>query len=235
MFTNLLGNTVAPEEEVEVPLADRVKNFFGIKKPPSQTQQLVSDIRSTLEPSPETQGMFSGMMSSMRQSATSFRQSVGLEDPVGEQSLMSEIDQATTLSYGQRFHGFVISLGLGILCSGLSFLFYFNTTVFALFYTIGNVMALSSSAFFWGPLAYSKMMFKKGRWMSTLAMVVMMFLTLFVVFYSGSGILVMLCIFLQSSCLFWYTISYIPFAQRCFKGLAKKCFGGLAEEVTDGW
>eukprot|EP00959_Pyramimonas_sp_CCMP1952_P353698 7410456-Pyramimonas_sp.AAC.1 len=58
-------------------------------------------------------------MSSMRQSATSFRQSVGLEDPVGEQSLISEIDQATTLSYGQRFHGFVISLGLGIVCSGL--------------------------------------------------------------------------------------------------------------------
>jgi hypothetical protein len=43
------------------------------------------------------------------------------------------------------------------------------------------VVWVCSSAFFWGPKAYFKMMFKKGRWMSTLAMLFMMFLTLFVV------------------------------------------------------
>jgi len=217
-------------------LSERVKNFFGMQEPPSQTQQLASDIRSTLEMPESASGFFSGMKSSLLRASSGFSAAVGIEEiQPGDASMMREIEEATTLSYRQRFNAFFVCLGLGIVCSGLSFLFYFNTTVFAMFYTIGNFLSLSSSAFFWGPKAYFKMMFKKGRWMSTLAMLFMMFLTLFVVIVTGSGILTFICISLQSCALFWYTISYIPLAQKCVKGIATRCFGGFAEEVTEGW
>jgi hypothetical protein len=150
-----------------------------------------------------------------------------------------------------------------------------------------------SSAFFWGPKTYGKMMFQKKRWLVSLAVLGTMGLTLFCVFavsrpttahaslrnslvspflccmrlvatsldtaagdpfppqavathtsrslslslshvftppQIGEPLVTMAAVALQSGCLFWYTISYIPFMRTCVKTAAGRCFGALLED-----
>jgi hypothetical protein len=117
MFTNLLGSPAQPED---APLSERMKSFFGMQKPPSQTQQLAFDIRSTLEMPESASGFFSGMKSSLLRASSGFSAAAGIEEiQPGDASMMREIEEATTLSYRQRFNAFFVCLGLGIVCSGL--------------------------------------------------------------------------------------------------------------------
>jgi hypothetical protein len=46
----------------------------------------------------------------------------------------------------------------------------------------------------------------------------------------GEPLVTMAAVALQSACLFWYTISYIPFMRACLKTTAGKCFGALLED-----
>jgi len=46
----------------------------------------------------------------------------------------------------------------------------------------------------------------------------------------GEPLVTMGAVALQSACLFWYTISYIPFMRACLKTTAGKCFGALLED-----
>ncbi|XP_064173114.1 vesicle transport protein SFT2A isoform X2 [Anguilla rostrata] len=130
---------------------------------------------------------------------------------------------ASTLSYSTRVKWFIICFVSGILCSILGTALLFlpkGTQLFAVFYTLGNLAALSSTCFLMGPLKQLKRMFEPTRLLATCVMLLCFILTLCSVFWwHKKGLAIVFCI-LQFLAMTWYSISYIPFARdavlKCF-------------------
>ena len=103
--------------------------------------------------------------------------------------------------------------------------------VFAIVYTIGNILSLLSSFFLFGPCKQLKYMFKKTRIIATILVLFFMIFTLIfsLVIYDknkgGHKIVIWILIICQYCATFWYIISYIPFARTIFK----KCFKCLCD------
>uniref|UniRef100_A0AAY4E0Z5 Vesicle transport protein n=1 Tax=Denticeps clupeoides TaxID=299321 RepID=A0AAY4E0Z5_9TELE len=86
-------------------------------------------------------------------------------------------------------------------------------SMFAVFYTIGNIAAIASTCFLMGPLKQLKRMFDPTRLIATCVMLLCLILTLLSVFLWGKrGLAIIFCI-LQFLAMTWYSISYIPFAR----------------------
>ena len=133
----------------------------------------------------------------------------GLGDSLG---LLPGTGQAASccpsLSYKHRLYGFGICLGLGVLVSLLSciFIFTLNFVAFGVMYTFGNLCSIGSSLFLSGPVKQLRSMCRPVRAVCTIVYFVMMGLTLFAAFYVGSGLLVLLFVFLQFCALVWYML-----------------------------
>lgn len=141
-----------------------------------------------------------------------------------ELGLTAQVLDASTLSYSTRVKWFAICFAGGILCSilgsALLFLPGAGIKLFAVFYTLGNIAALSSTCFLMGPLKQLKRMFEPTRLIATIVMLLCLALTLCSVFWWGKrGLAIIFCI-LQFLAMTWYSISYIPFARdaviKCF-------------------
>lgn len=140
-----------------------------------------------------------------------------------ELGLTAQVLDASTLSYSTRVKWFAICFGVGILCSILGSALLFvpgGLKLFAVFYTLGNIAALSSTCFLMGPLKQLKRMFEPTRLIATIVMLLCLALTLCAVFWWGKrGLAIIFCI-LQFLAMTWYSISYIPFARdaviKCF-------------------
>ncbi|XP_035256589.1 vesicle transport protein SFT2A isoform X2 [Anguilla anguilla] len=128
-----------------------------------------------------------------------------------ELGLTSQVLDASTLSYSTRVKWFIICFVSGILCSILGTALLFlpkGTQLFAVFYTLGNLAALSSTCFLMGPLKQLKRMFEPTRLLATCVML-----------WHKKGLAIVFCI-LQFLAMTWYSISYIPFARDA----VMKCF-----------
>lgn len=140
-----------------------------------------------------------------------------------ELGLTAQVLDASTLSYSTRIKWFAICFASGILCSILGSALLFlpgGIKLFAVFYTLGNIAALSSTCFLMGPLKQLKRMFEPTRLIATIVMLLCLALTLCSVFWWGKrGLAIIFCI-LQFLAMTWYSISYIPFARdaviKCF-------------------
>lgn len=140
-----------------------------------------------------------------------------------EQGLTAQIMDASTLSYSTRVKWFIICFGAGIMCSILGTALLFlprGPQLFAVFYTLGNIAALSSTCFLMGPLKQLKRMFEPTRLLATCVMLLCFILTLCSVFWwHKKGLAIIFCI-LQFLAMTWYSISYIPYARdavlKCF-------------------
>ncbi|KAJ8248252.1 hypothetical protein GJAV_G00240030 [Gymnothorax javanicus] len=140
-----------------------------------------------------------------------------------ELGLTSQILDASTLSYSTRIKWFIICFAAGILCSilGTALLFLSKgPQLFAVFYTLGNLAALSSTCFLMGPLKQLKRMFEPTRLLATCVMLLCFILTLCSAFWwKKNGLAIIFCI-LQFLAMTWYSISYIPYARdavlKCF-------------------
>ncbi|GAB5359862.1 hypothetical protein AAMO2058_000578500 [Amorphochlora amoebiformis] len=155
-----------------------------------------------------------------------------------EKSFMKEFEEALpSLTYQQRLTGFAICFGLGWVTSFLSAAFLPRITtptgaaMFALFYTLGNLISIFSSCFLWGPCAQFKAMVECHRLFATSMYFAAMFMTLFCAFYQQEGYTsdarlgaVLVCMFLQFLAMCWYTISFIPFARAIIKRMVAACF-----------
>lgn len=143
-----------------------------------------------------------------------------------ETGLTAQVLDASTLSYSTRLKWFVICFVSGILCSilGTALLFLPNgTKLFAVFYTLGNLAALSSTCFLMGPLKQLKRMFEPTRLIATCVMLLCLILTLCAVFWWGKkGLAIIFCI-LQFLAMTWYSISYIPFARDAVMKVFTSC------------
>lgn len=101
---------------------------------------------------------------------------------------------------------------------------------FALMYTLGNIVAVCSTCFLYGPWTQAKKMAAPTRIIATSVYASMMALTLFLVFYQGELpirlLFVVMAIALQFIALVWYTLSFIPFARELISQLCCKCNEG---------
>ncbi|KAL5010275.1 hypothetical protein ScPMuIL_012580 [Solemya velum] len=152
----------------------------------------------------------------------------GIDDDEEEKGIVTQISDATTLSWSTRIKGFAICFALGVVLSmlGTALLFAKNgLVIFAVLYTIGNILALASTCFLMGPLNQLKKMFAKTRIIATILVVVMLILTLVAAFAIKNAALAIVFCVLQFLAFTWYSLSYIPFARDA----VKKCFAGCIE------
>jgi len=142
---------------------------------------------------------------------------------------MNEFNEATTLSYKNRFYGFGICLGVSLIFFFFSILsvYLLQFIAFGALYTIGNVCLLGSSLFLIGPMRQLKMMFNPVRLIATLIYLGALAFTLFVAITTKSALLVLICVIIQVCAIVWYVASYLPFAQT----LLKKCCSACADGV----
>ncbi|CAL8359357.1 unnamed protein product [Boreogadus saida] len=145
----------------------------------------------------------------------------GHED--NEESGLTQILDGSTLNYSTRVKWFVICFAAGVLCSILGAALLFlpgGIKLFAVFYTIGNVAALSSTCFLMGPFKQLKRMFEPTRLIATIVMLLCLALTLCAAFWWKKNLLAIIFCIMQFLAMTWYGISYIPFARDA----VMKCF-----------
>tara|TARA_B110001452_G_scaffold252018_1_gene241560 strand:- start:503 stop:1090 length:588 start_codon:yes stop_codon:yes gene_type:complete len=149
------------------------------------------------------------------------RNAAGME-PTQTEQLVGGLCPA--LTFKQRLYGFAICFGVGLAISVLS-VFSFGKLLngdpkpFALKYTFGNVLALSSSMFLVGPLRQLRNMTQSTRWIAALIYVLAMvgtFVSCFVLKQNGGALVIILCIAVQFCAMFWYSLSYIPYGRKMF-------------------
>jgi len=140
-----------------------------------------------------------------------------LGKPEEEPTLMDEINNTCSLSLKHRAIGFAICAGIGLILMIFSVFFIVSILTspasFAVPYTLGNIFSLGSTMFLIGPMRQLKNMFQPHRLIATLIYLFAMGLTLFAAFKLHSAILVLFAVILQFGALFWYTLSYIPYAR----------------------
>jgi len=128
-----------------------------------------------------------------------------------------------SLSMKQRLIGFGICLGLALLLCFLAVMFLpsiaLNPSAFAVPYSLGNIMAICSTAFLVGPMRQLKMMMNPNRIIATIIYLVALILTLVAAFVLKSQLLVLVAVIIQFCALVWYCLSYIPFARQLLSGL----------------
>ncbi|KAK7073187.1 Vesicle transport protein SFT2B [Halocaridina rubra] len=147
----------------------------------------------------------------------------GEEEAEERGNIISQVADSSTLSWSTRVKGFAICFGVGFLFSimGSAFLFLPKGIIlFAIFYTLGNIMAISSTCFLMGPTNQIKRMFAKTRIVATIVMFLALIMTLVAAFALHKKALALLMVIIQFLAMTWYSLSYIPYARDA----AKKCF-----------
>jgi hypothetical protein len=213
------------------------------KEEPSPLQQIIGRSQSRSAPGPST-SIFGGGESSTASKPGGVQQwwgrttgkparvdpgqqimvSVGLEqeNPSMTQRAKSAagVPGADTccpnLDWSTRLQGCIgcFCVGAGVSLAGWIYLFQGDYTAFAIVYTIGNVVALSSSFFLWGPRRQWKKMWAAKRYIASGIYLGMMVLTLTLAFMRVDPLILLLCIVVQWCAAIWYLASYVPYGQK---------------------
>ncbi|TXG71223.1 hypothetical protein EZV62_006158 [Acer yangbiense] len=80
-----------------------------------------------------------------------------------ENFLEEESDGLCSLSYTQRMYAFAACLVVGLACMFLSMIVFIKPIKFAILFTLGNLLAVGSTAFLIGPAQQINMMFDSAR------------------------------------------------------------------------
>ncbi|XP_026472273.1 vesicle transport protein SFT2A isoform X2 [Ctenocephalides felis] len=150
----------------------------------------------------------------------------GNEQTDEESGIITQISDASTLSWSTRLKGFIFCFVIGVLLSFLgSFALFLSKdlTVFAVFYTIGNIVSLTSTCFLMGPVNQIKKMFAPTRIVATVIVAVSFAITLFAAIGLKNPGLALLFIIIQSLAMTWYSLSYIPYARDAVKKTVSSC------------
>merc|ERR1712002_641910 len=149
----------------------------------------------------------------------------GNDDDEEDQSIMTQLSDASTLSYATRIKGFVACFIIGIVFSllGSFFLFSRGLTLFAVFYTLGNIVALLSTCFLMGPVKQIKKMFAKTRVVATIVYLGCLITSVTLALLHVAAIIVLIFVVLQMLAMTWYSLSYIPYARDAVKKCCESC------------
>ncbi|XP_055858020.1 vesicle transport protein SFT2B [Episyrphus balteatus] len=146
--------------------------------------------------------------------------------PDEESSIIQQINEVSTLSWSTRIKGFCICFVIGILLSFLGSLAMFlprGIVLFAVFYTLGNIMSMASTCFLMGPVNQIKKMFDPTRLIATCIVLVTFVLTIIAACVLHKAGLTLILIIVQSLAMTWYSISYIPLARDAVKKTVSSC------------
>ncbi|EFA07753.1 vesicle transport protein SFT2B [Tribolium castaneum] len=152
----------------------------------------------------------------------------GNDSPDEESGIMSQLNETTTLSWSTRLKAFLFCFILGILLSFLgSFALFLNggLSVFAVFYTLGNILSMASTCFLMGPFNQIKKMFASTRAIATVLVIASFILTLVSALVLHNALLALIFIIIQSLAMTWYSLSYIPYARDAVKKTFIACIG----------
>lgn len=143
-------------------------------------------------------------------------------------SLCPELDLKT------RIIGFVLSFIIGVfmLILSLSQLFTIalgGARIFAMWYTAGNVVCLSSSFFLMGPKKQCELMLNPVRATVSFVMIGCMISCLVLALLGFSKIIILIIVCVQFCAVIWYVLSYIPGGQ----GLCKSCLKGVVGRASN--
>ncbi|CAB3361373.1 Hypothetical predicted protein [Cloeon dipterum] len=150
----------------------------------------------------------------------------GDDTPDEESNIITQVIDSSTLSWSTRIKGFVICFVLGCLLSifgTITLFFKRGFVVFAVLYTIGNVISLASTCFLMGPFNQIKKMFAPTRIIATILMVVCLVMTLVAAIWLHKAGLSLLFVILQFLAMTWYSLSYIPYARDAVKKSVNAC------------
>mmetsp|Transcript_20195 Transcript_20195/g.29974 ORF Transcript_20195/g.29974 Transcript_20195/m.29974 type:complete len:173 (-) Transcript_20195:2368-2886(-) len=137
-----------------------------------------------------------------------------------------EEDWLPSLSWKERMIGCGSCMVLGYILSFGAFfrvkdLLLGNPLPFVLNATIGNMIALAGSCFLSGPKAQAGRMFNETRRAASIAYLVSLGFTLVVAYApipGPKGLLLLILMVVQYLSVFWYCLSYIPYAREAVKG-----------------
>jgi len=145
-----------------------------------------------------------------------------------ESSAMDDFNQQCKLSYTTRIYGFGIFFAIGGVLTIISAfmvpgIINGHPERFALPYALGAICSLMSTMFLMGPWSQIKSMFEKKRVIATTVYLLSIVFTLVMALVVKMVGLVLLAIVIQMLALFWYSISYIPYARtaicNCCRGM----------------
>ncbi|KAF9352709.1 hypothetical protein BGX26_009495 [Mortierella sp. AD094] len=130
-----------------------------------------------------------------------------------------------TLDRTQRLYGFGICFIVGFLISILSTLSLTTGMVglFAVFFTLGNIISLLSTTFLIGPGKQIKTMFAPVRMVASIVFLSLIVITLVVAFTLRASLLCLILCIIQFLALFWYSASYIPYGRAAIKKVVGGC------------
>ncbi|ONI25614.1 hypothetical protein PRUPE_2G311600 [Prunus persica] len=95
---------------------------------------------------------------------------------------------------------------------------------FAVLFTFGNLLAVGSTAFLFGPVQQMRMMFDSVRVYATAIYLGCVVIALICALWIHSKILTIIAIICEVCALIWYSLSYIPFARRIVSDLMFRLF-----------
>lgn len=154
------------------------------------------------------------------------RTNTGFEAQEDEpQTLLQQLDEATTLSRMQRIYGFAICLGIGLAFGFLASLFLLLPVKFAILYTVSNIFSIGSTMFLMGPMKQLGKMFDKGRIVATCTYLASLGLTLWAALWLHNIVLTIVFLAVQFCALVWYCLSYIPYARQVATSMGRSVFG----------
>ncbi|CAN1787586.1 Vesicle transport protein SFT2B [Linum perenne] len=110
------------------------------------------------------------------------------------------------------------------LSSQQSMLVFLHPVKFGVTFTFGNMLALGSTAFLIGPKRQVTMMLDPVRIYATALYLASIIIALFCAVYVHSKILTLFAVILEFGALFWYSLSYIPFARSMVSKIMVRLF-----------
>lgn len=146
-------------------------------------------------------------------------------------SLCPDLDLKT------RILGFILSFIIGVIMMMGSIAQLFSLALggqrwFAIWYTAGNLVCLSSSFFLMGPKRQCQNMLNPVRATVSFVLLGSMVSCLLLALLGFSKLIVLISIGVQFCALIWYVLSYIPYGRtycgKCIKG----CLFGAKEESS---
>ncbi|XP_051753414.1 SFT2 domain containing 2b [Ctenopharyngodon idella] len=150
------------------------------------------------------------------------------QDDTDDLNVLQAANEASTLGWGTRVKGFIACFVAGVLCSVLGTCLLWvpksGLTLFAVFYSLGNIASILSTMFLMGPLKQLKRMCDKTRALATGIMITCLVLTFCAAFWwKNKGLALLFCV-LQFLAFAWYSLSFIPFARDAIIKLFSACF-----------
>ncbi|CAI0430973.1 unnamed protein product [Linum tenue] len=109
------------------------------------------------------------------------------------------------------------------LSSKQSMLFFFHPIKFGVTFTFDNLLALGSTAFLIGPKRQVTMMLDPVLIYVTALYLASIIIALFCAVYVHSKILTLFAVILEFGALFWYNLSYVPFARSMVSKIMVGC------------